>query len=144
MSEFVTKKPVILTERAEREPMSSVAEASMLLRQVAEPRPVGDTVKAAITRSARRVSRFLLQPMTTGRAEDIWRRQARLIRAEEMDAIRKAAAGDREVEEAKHVLADIDARIARLEALLIQDPDFHGEQVAQTRKALGNVDRTVD
>ncbi len=142
MPEFVAKNSEILTERAEREPMSSVAEASMLLRRVAEPRPVGDTIKAAITRAARRVSHFMLQPMTPGRAEDIWRREARAIRVEEMDAIRKAAA--REVEEAKHVLADIDARIARLEALLISDPDFFGDQVAQARKAMGAPDSSVD
>jgi hypothetical protein len=144
LSEFVTKKPEILTERAGREPMSSVAEASFLLRRVAEPRPVGDTVKTAIIRAARRVSRYMLQPMAPGRAEDIWRREARAIRVEEMDAIRKAAAADREVQEAKHVLADIDARIARLEALLVSDADFHGEQVAQARKALGGADRALD
>jgi len=144
VSKIVTEKTVIRTEKTEREPMSSIAEASILLRQVAEPRPVGDTVKAAITRASRRVSRFLMQPMTSGRAEDIWRRQARLIRAEEMDAIRKAAGTDREVQEAKNVLAEIDARIARLEALLIQDADFHSDQVAQARKALGNMDRPLD
>jgi hypothetical protein len=145
VSEFVTKNPGILTERAERDPMSSEAEASILIRRVAEPRPVGDTVKTAIVRAASRVSRYMRQPMAPGRAEDIWRREARAIRVEEMDAIRKAAAVDQEsVREAKHVLADIDARIARLEALLVSDADFYRDQVDAHRAAMGDVDRTVD
>lgn len=70
--------------------MKTVEEAATLLRQIAEPRPVGDTVKTAITRAARRVSPFLDQALSYSRAEDIWRREARRIRVDEMDAIRAA------------------------------------------------------
>lgn len=62
--------------------MNAVSEASIRLRRIAEPRPVGDTVKEAINRSARRVSKFLRQsgfgPMTATRAEDLWRQEAPL------------------------------------------------------------------
>jgi hypothetical protein len=143
MSEFHTLRSTKRTARKEAV-MSIAAEASSLLRRVAEPRPVGDSVKAAISRAARRVSRFMAHPMTHGRAEDIWRQEARIIRAEEMDAIRKAAADTRLLAEGRDALAQIDARIARLEALLLQDEDFHGPQVAAHRAALRGPDRPLD
>lgn len=74
--------------------MTPVNQASRMLMDLAEPRPVGDTVKAAITRAARAVSAVLRdarqEPMTYGRCEDLWRREARRIDAAEMDAIREA------------------------------------------------------
>jgi hypothetical protein len=118
--------------------MSAVAEAATLLRQVAEPRPVGDTVKAAINRAARRVS---IRP---GRVEDIWREEAKAIRAEEMDAIRRAAAQERVAREAKHELAELDARIARLEALLVHDEDHYRPQVDALRSVARRPHRPVD
>lgn len=124
--------------------MSAVAEAAVLLKEIAEPRPAGDTVKGAINRAARRVSKFMLSPMRPGRAEDIWRQEARAIRAEEMDAIRRAAKADRLKEEAKDELAKIDARIARLEALLVQDEDFYRGQVDAERSALRRLRGSVD
>lgn len=129
--------------------MNAVAEASIRLRRIAEPRPVGDTVKEAINRSARRVSKFLRQsgfgPMTATRAEDLWRQEARRVDAEEMDAIRAAdAAAERVIEEARNALAEHDARIARLEALLVQDEEFHGDQVAAHLASHRPAHRPVD
>lgn len=145
MSEFHPGNPEKRTEKSEPESMSGVAEASMLLRQIAEPRPIGDTVKAAITRATRRVSRFARAPVSPGRIEDLWRQEARRVSAEEMDAIRAAAASDRKLaREANNALAEIDARIARLEALLIQDPDYYRDQVAAHIEALGGPDRSLD
>jgi hypothetical protein len=122
--------------------MNAVAEASTLLRELAGPYPAGDTVKGAINRATRRVSRFL--PMKAGRAEDIWRQEARAIRAEEMDAIRRAASEDRLSREAKDELAAINARISRLEALLVSDADFHRDQVDAWRQASRVPGRPVD
>lgn len=124
--------------------MNAVAEASCLLKQIAEPRPVGDSVKQAIDRAARRVSRYLSPAMRSSRAEDIWRQEARAIRAEEMDAIRKAAQADRLREEGRNELAAIDARLARLEAILVQDEEFHRDQVAPHRAALRGPHRPLD
>lgn len=111
--------------------MSAVAEASTLLRQIAEPRPVGDSVKAAISRAARRVG------LKTGRAEDIWRQEARAIRAEEMDAIRRAAADRKMMEEARAEARSFSERLARLEARLLQDEDFHRPQLDALRGMAG-------
>lgn len=72
--------------------MTTIDEASSLLRAIAEPRPIGDTIKTAITRAARRVTPFLPEPMSYGRAEDLWRREARRVDAYELDAIRSAKA----------------------------------------------------
>ena len=137
------------TESSERKFMNAVSEASIRLRRIAEPRPVGDTVKEAINRSARRVSKFLRQagfsPMSATRAEDLWRQEARRVDAEEMDAIRAAdAAAERVIEEARNALAEHDARIARLEALLVQDEEFHRDQVAAHLAAHRGPDRPVD
>lgn len=131
------------TEKSER-PMSGVAEAAMLLQTIAgsPERPV----KAAIARAALRVSNFLAPPMSYGRAEDIWRQEARLIRSEEMDAIRAAAAERRRKEEAGRnaakELASLYLGVA--ERLRQIDEDFHGHEIARlqrTARALGAVDR---
>lgn len=126
--------------------MSAVAEASALLWEIAEPRPVGDTIKKAVNRVAQRVTKYLppKQVMTPGRAEDIWRKEARLIRAEEMDAIRKAADA-RIVREAKVERSKLEDRVARLEAaLFIQDADFHQPSLDALRGMAGREDRALD
>lgn len=132
------------TEKSEVVFMNAVAGASSLLRRVAEPRPVGDSVKQAINRAARRVSRFLPSPMGYSRAEGIWRQEARAIRAEEMDAIRRAAA-DRTAREAKNEFAELRARIARLEeAIRIQDEDLYGVDADALHATNSPPNRTLD
>jgi hypothetical protein len=117
--------------------MSAVAEASHLLRQLAEPRPVGDTIKAAINRAARRVK------IKAGRVEDIWRQEARAVRAEEMDAIRRAV-----MEEARLEYSRLVNRIASIEATLRRsDPDFHSTDInglRELQRDAGSLDRSVD
>ena len=66
--------------------MSAIAEASELARVLAEPRPAGDQVKAAIRRAAHAAS------LSVPRMKSIWYREARRIDAEELDAIRAAVA----------------------------------------------------
>lgn len=56
-------------------------EAAALVRRVAEPSHVGDTVKQRIARAATRLG------WTFKRTEDIWRREAR-IEVAEMDRLR--------------------------------------------------------
>lgn len=113
--------------------MSAVAEASSLLREVAEPRPVGDTVKEAINRAARRVSKFASRPISASRVEDIWRQEARAVRAEEMDAIRKAAEArqQRQIEqEDRNEHTRLLQRLAFLEQRMATiDPGFAGAMV---------------
>jgi hypothetical protein len=64
---------------------SSIDEAQTLIRQCAEPRPAGDSVKAAI----RRASLKLQMPFVRVRA--IWYGEARRIDSEEMDRLRRGA-----------------------------------------------------
>jgi diadenosine tetraphosphate (Ap4A) HIT family hydrolase len=127
--------------------MTAVAEAAKLLREVAAPVPAGDSVKAAIGRAASRVGKHIAPHFAprwhAGRAEDIWRGEARGVWAEEMDAIRRAADA-KSAEEARSELAELDARLARLEALLVQDEDFNRPQVDAWRASSRGPDRPVD
>lgn len=64
--------------------MNASVEAAELIRALAEPRPVGDTVKLALQRAAR------ASGLSPTRAKAIWYREARRIDAEEIDALRAA------------------------------------------------------
>lgn len=142
MSEFAT-------ENSEKRPeatvsfMTATIEASFLLRQLAEPRRADDTVKAMI----RRVSRLIGLPQS--RTEDLWRQEARLVRAEEMDAIRTAARVRQEEEAAREEFRDFSKFVARLEALEARlsvgssDPDFHRDQADAMVQARGPSDRSL-
>jgi hypothetical protein len=105
--------------------MSSVGEAATLIRQAAEPRPVGDSVKAAIRRAAMRLG------FSFSRSKDIWYGDARRIDAGEMDALRGLA-----------------ARYANIAATLRhQDEDFYRAQADALEyfaHRLGGVDRAGD
>ena len=108
---------------SERSEMSSVTEALTLIRRAAEPRPVGDSVKAAIRRAAYRLG------LSFARCKAIWYGEARRIEAHEMDALRNLA-----------------ARYARIaETLRHQDEDFYRAQAdafEHWSRRLGGVDRT--
>lgn len=110
----------IISEKSE---MSSVAEASLLIRKVAEPRPVGDKVKAAI----RRAAQMLGFPFS--RAKDIWYEDARRIDPVEMDALREQAG----------IYETVAYR------LINQDEDFHSAHAAallDAARIIRGVDRT--
>lgn len=122
--------------------MSAVAEASALLQIIAgDPdRPVN----AAIGRVVLRVARYL--PMSFGRLEDIWYQEARLIRAEEIDALREAAEERRRKEEAGRAAA---SELANLylgvaERLRSVDEDFHRPEILRLERQarqIGALDR---
>ncbi|RVU15222.1 hypothetical protein [Methylobacterium oryzihabitans] len=150
MSEFspeISEKPPEISEKpSEARRMTTRAEAALLIRTLAEPRPVGDSVKAAINRAAARVSQFLQEPMRYGRAEDIWRREARRISAAEMDALR-AATGERPLAEQGCALAEVADSLERLAAGLAAgearvDPDQlrrAAREARQSARALGRL-----
>jgi hypothetical protein len=113
MSEF-------LSEKSE---MTSVSEASVLIRKVAEPRPIGDSVKAAIRRAAQALG------FNFSRAKDIWYEDARRIDTAEMDALRTQAG--------------IYETVAH--RLINQDEDFHSAHAAallDAARILRGLDRT--
>ena len=94
--------------------MSPSVEAAALMRQIAEPAPVGAHIETLIRDVGRKVG------VKFSRAKALWYREARIVRAEEMDAIRAAAArkqGEAEREVARKY-GEIVERIARLESRL--------------------------
>lgn len=86
------------------------SEAAKLIRCVAGPRRVDDTIKRAIHRAARRLG------WSASRAKDVWYLAARRIDAEEMDALRKAAGAMDEAKDADDEIALLRARLAALES----------------------------
>ncbi len=105
--------------------MTSVSEAAFLIRQVAEPRPVGDTIKAAIGRAALR----LRWPFI--RVKKIWYAEALRIDSEEMDELRRFA---RKQAAQFEIIAD---------ALEAKDAEFFGEHSAVYRSIARQI-RGVD
>ena len=122
----------IPSEKSERGiAVSALREASVLVRKVAEPRPIGDSVKAAINRASRRLG------FHVSRTKDIWYENARRIHAEEIDALRREARIQRDetVARAEAVIA-VARLVALRESLAATDSDFHRETVAALDAAL--------
>lgn len=129
MSENDTEFSAYRTEHKVRV-MSAVAEASQHLHELSKPCAPGESIKGAITRIAKLVNKvgreqkILRDPIKVSRIEDMWRKQARRIDAEEMDAIRatralvKAAQQEKNENDARAEFADLNAKIATLEAAL--------------------------
>lgn len=115
---------------SERSEMSSVNEASVLVRCVAEPREVGDSVKAAIVRAARRLG------FSFSRTKDLWYADARRIDAAEMDKLRDVAAK----REANALRAQL---LAARNALAATDEEFHRPQINALECALRNMGAEV-
>lgn len=118
-------------DQSEFSTMSSVSEASSLVRQVAEPRDVSDSVKAAIVRAARRLG---FEP---SRTKDLWYGHARRIDAAEMDRLRDVAAK----REAKLLRTQI---LAARNALATTDAEFHRPQIDALECALRNMGCSVE
>lgn len=98
---------------------SDISDAMRLVRFAAEPRQVGDSIKAAITRASRRLG------WSASRTRDIWYGNARRIDVPEMDALR---ALERE-RDAGAEAADRQRYIEQLAVLRtrlqMRDPEFH-------------------
>lgn len=98
--------------------MSASAEASVLICACAEPVRAGESIKALIRKAARRAG------IPQGRARSLWYAEARAVRAEEMDCLRKAARGGgaedyaTERAELRTRLAEQAERLDRIERLL--------------------------
>lgn len=103
--------------------MSAVTEASVLCRRVAEPRPVGDSVKSAIVRATARLG------FAFTRTRDIWYGHARRINAEEIDRLRECAAKV----EARIAMGNL---VALRERLATTDPQFHGPAISALDDAI--------
>lgn len=100
--------PVSRTSRADM-----LVVASRLVKIVPEPLEIGDTVKIQITRAARRLG------LPAGRTENVWRREARTIPAEEYEQLLAGAtAHARQPNSLRYLLAIQLARAEGFTALL--------------------------
>lgn len=84
---------------------------SQALRELAAPRPIGDTVQAAIARAAR------ITGIPYPRTFNIWYRRARRIDAHEAQVI-EAALNHKREEEARNELHDLRTRLLKMESRL--------------------------
>jgi hypothetical protein len=131
MSEF---REHISEKSSEPYRMSAVAEAQTLVRVIAEPRAVGDSVKTSINKAARRLG------FSFSRAKDIWYGDARRIDAAEIDKLRELA-GQRRLHLARKSVLEL------RHALAGSDEGSHREAVASLDHALrqlGAEIRTMD
>lgn len=133
MSEKFTAVSVIRTANKVHV-MSGVAKASALLDELAMPWPPRSNFKDAITRVTKAVNTvarragILNEPIKHSRIEDLWRKEARRIDAEEMDAIRAAVVAAK-----VGTLAD---QLQALESTLaLVDPEYFGPAMQVLREA---------
>lgn len=114
--------------------MTGVAKASALLDELSMPWPPRSNFKEAVTRvtkavnAAARRAGILDEPIKHSRIEDLWRKEARRIDAEEMDAIRAAV-----------VAAKAGSLVDQLQALestlALVDPEYFGPALQVLREA---------
>lgn len=140
MSEFPTERSVYFTEKSEAKRMTTVAEASLLLMEIAgHPGSVKERIRRAATAVA----------INFGRVEDLWRQEARMVRADEMDRIREQAERKRRRQATERVDADDYARVVeRLrileERLAALDAHLAGETVPAARQGRSGKGRKMD
>lgn len=122
MGHAVSARADFVSEKSDES--SETSDAMRIVQLAAEPRPVGDSVKAAIGRAAKRLR------WSYTRTRDVWYGDARRIDVREMDALR-------EVERRRDDAASELERRRRLEQLAVlrtrlhmRDPDFHREDIA--------------
>lgn len=118
--------------------MNAAVEAHHLVAAIAGPMDLSGRVKAALAAVARKTG------IPERRVRAIWHKEARLIRAEEMDTLRRAA---RAREKAEHdaEMAEIWAYVARLEErLAVADADFTGPHREALRSAVAPARRLAD
>lgn len=97
------------------------------LKELADPRPVGDLVKAAIGRAAR------ITGLSYTRAFDVWYGKARRIDAHEAARIEQAVQSKRE-EEARNEIHDLRTRLLKMESRLAsQGTDSHRPRLGFAR-----------
>jgi hypothetical protein len=112
-----------MSSELEKRFVSSVIEASELLREIAGPLRIGDGVKAMLVRAHRRLAG---DGFSFNRVRDIYHRDPRIkISADELTKLR-AARSEQLEKEARYDARELLARIERLEAMLARREDADG------------------
>lgn len=128
--------------------MEWAASPQELFERIAGPQPAfgGGKFKRAINDVVEAVSARLKimghDPIDNRRIENIWRGNV-TPKYWEMDAIR-AAADEKIAGEARHEFKRLEARLARIEALLVQDEDFMRPHADALDVVSRRADRPVD
>lgn len=104
-----------------------MSDAATMLRELSYPWEPGEKVKAVIDRTSK------LCRLTYWRTFDIWYRKARKVEDYEVAQIAEALRIKNE-KAARNELHDLKLRLARLEATLQGDPDFHRPTIDHTRE----------
>lgn len=145
MSKDAGKSPESTGKSAEVFVMNAGAEAHALVCEIASPLGLGDKIKCALARVARHTG------LSERRVRGLYHREARAIRAEELDALRREAKRRRAEESARAEYRDaISVYRAALYGLAQNDPDFAsamvdplGAQAPAARPAHRAVDRAA-
>lgn len=111
--------------------MSSVAEASTLLRKLVADEPTGTKIKGLIDAAAKKVG------WKFSRTKDVWYRDARRIDAHEMDRLRDVLA-KREADALRQQLAGLRTKLAAT------DPQLHRPTIDALECALRQMGGSVD
>lgn len=114
--------------------MGAAVEARSLIEEIAGPQALGGKIKSALDRVARRTG------LSNRRVRGLWAGEAKAIRSEEMDALRRVAKKVHTNE-----LNDFAARLAAVEARLATlDADFHGPSLDALRDLHGRIRDLAD
>lgn len=109
--------------------MNTVKAAQSALKEIAGPRMADDPIKAVIDRLSRQTG------LGHSRTYEIWYGRARHLEQSEQIQIADALEKRRRLV-ARNELAELRARLARLETLLAStDPDFHCETLTALRNS---------
>jgi hypothetical protein len=120
---------------SERE-MSALVEASSLVRRVAEPCPAGDSVKAAMLRSARKLR------WNYTRVRAFWYADDRVkVTGDELNELRAAAQTTEAKDEVLARLESVEQMLRALASRMPQDADFYGSHADTLRGVASRVGR---
>ncbi len=130
--------------------LNDVAKAVSILEELASPRGARESYKAVVNRVSAFTNRIALglhivdRPIPPSRIDDIWRREAKFVRAHELDSLR-AALEAKILGEVKNEHRTILDRLAACEAALrIQDEAFHRESIDGLRETARRMDSALD
>lgn len=129
-----------MSEKSSEGRVSSIVEASFLVRRIALPAQIGDTIKRQIDRASRRIPFW-----SASRVKDVWYADPRIrIGADELADLRDIARDEAAAREARNEFRQLQDRIARIEAALgVSDPEFHSDAIDALRQSSGGEDRSV-
>jgi hypothetical protein len=111
-----------------------MSDAALMLRELSYPWEPGEKIKAVIDRTSK------LCRLNYWRTFDIWYRKARKVEDYEVAQIAEALRIKNE-KAARNELHDLKLRLARLEASLQGDPDFHSPTIDFARDAMRKAGR---